>query len=228
MPRPASRLLCRRCHNRAVTPAARPPNEEELPLPTSPEGTGGDESRLLTVPNVLSALRLALVPLFLWLFVSRREEAAVLLYGLGASTDWLDGYIARRTRQVTELGRLLDPLADRIYIAALVVALAIRGVLPLWLAVGIVGRDALLLALFPLVDRKAPARIRVNFIGKTATASLLVGLTCLALSETSFGGGAWDQIGFSLVVVGFFLYWISGIMYARVARSGMRAGRRAG
>lgn len=211
-----------------MTPAGRPPNEEELPLPTSPDRAGGDESRLLTVPNVLSTLRLAIVPLFVWLFVTRREEAAVVLYGLGASTDWLDGYIARRTGQITELGRLLDPLADRIYIAALVVALTIRSVLPLWLAVGIVGRDALLLALFPLVDRKASARIRVNFIGKTATASLLVGLTCLALSETSFGGRAWEPIGFSLVVVGFVLYWISGIMYARVARSSMGAGRRAG
>lgn len=211
-----------------MTPPGRPPNEEELPPSPSSEGGGADESRLLTVPNALSALRLALVPFFIWLFVSRREEAAVLLYGLGASTDWLDGYIARRTGQITELGRLLDPLADRIYIAALVVALTVRGVLPLWLAVGVVGRDALLLALFPLIDRKTTARLRVNFTGKTATASLLVGLTCLALSETSFGGRSWEQIGFFLVVVGFVLYWISGIMYARAARSSVGAGRGAG
>jgi cardiolipin synthase (CMP-forming) len=211
-----------------VTPAGRPPNEEELPPSPSSQGGGSDESRLLTVPNVLSALRLALVPFFVWLFVSGREEAAVLLYGIGASTDWLDGYIARRTGQITELGRLLDPLADRIYIAALVVALTIRGVLPLWLAVGVVGRDALLLALFPLVDRKTTARLRVNFTGKTATASLLVGLTCLALSETSLGGRPWEQIGFFLVVVGFVLYWISGIMYAGAARSSVGVGRGAG
>ena len=208
-----------------VTTAGRPPNEEELPHSPSSQRGGGDESRLLTVPNALSALRLALVPLFVWLFVTRREEAAVLLYGLGASTDWLDGYIARRTGQITELGRLLDPLADRTYIAALVVALTIRGVLPMWLAVGVVGRDALLLALFPLVDRKTTARLRVNLTGKTATASLLVGLTCLALSETSFGGRPWEQIGLFLVVVGFVLYWISGIMYARAARASLRTGR---
>ena len=216
-----------RCHNRAVTRAGRPPNPDEPPQPPS-EAACGDEGRLLTVPNVLSALRLALVPVFVWLFVTRREEAAVVLYGLGASTDWLDGYIARRTGQITELGRLLDPLADRIYIAALVVALTIRGVLPLWLAVGIVGRDALLLALFPLVDRRATARIRVNFIGKTATALLLGGLTFLALSETSFGGEVWEPIGFALVVVGFVLYWISGIMYARSARASMGVGRGGG
>jgi cardiolipin synthase (CMP-forming) len=201
---------------------------EGRPPASSSDGADGDENRLLTVPNVLSALRLALVPVFVWLFVSQREEAAVVLYGVGASTDWLDGYIARRTGQITELGRLLDPLADRIYIAALVVALTIRGVLPLWLAAGIVGRDALLLALFPLVDRKATARIRVNFIGKTATASLLAGLTCLALSETSFGGQAWQTIGFSLALVGFVLYWISGIMYARAAKSSMRSSPQAG
>ena len=209
-----------RCHNRAVK-AGRNAHPEDRSSEKSSEGADGDENRLLTVPNALSTLRLALVPVFVWLFVSQREEAAVVLYGMGASTDWLDGYIARRTGQITELGRLLDPLADRIYIAALVVALTIRGVLPLWLAVGIVGRDALLLGLFPLVDRKATARIRVNFIGKTATASLLVGLTFLALSETSFGGEAWQPIGFSLVLVGFVLYWISGIMYARAAKSSM-------
>ncbi len=208
-----------------VTTAGRPPNDEDLPLPVGSEGADDDESRLLTVPNVLSALRLALVPLFVWLFVTGREEAAVALYGVGASTDWLDGYIARRTGQITELGRLLDPLADRIYIAALVVALTIRGVLPLWLALGIVGRDALLLALFPFVDRRATSRIRVNFIGKSATASLLVGLTSLALSQTSFGGRVWEQIGLILVVVGFVLYWISGALYARVAASSLRSGR---
>jgi cardiolipin synthase (CMP-forming) len=202
-----------------VTHAHRPPDPEPLPPPSSPERAGGDESRLLTAPNLISALRLALVPLFVWLFLSGREEVAVVLYGLGASTDWLDGYIARRTGQITELGRLLDPLADRLYIAALVVVLTLRSALPLWLALGIVGRDALLLALFPLIDRRGTSRIRVNFIGKAATASLLTGLTFLALSETSFGAEPWEQIGLALVVVGFALYWVSGIMYARAARS---------
>jgi cardiolipin synthase len=190
---------------------------------SGPASERGDESRLLTVPNLLSGVRLALVPLFVWLFVSGREEAAVVLYAVGASTDWLDGYIARRTGQVSELGRLLDPLADRVYIAALVVALTIRGVLPLWLSAGIVGRDALLLALFPFVDRRSIARIRVNLTGKTATALLLTGLTFLALSQTELAWGTAEEIGLTLMLAGFVLYWVSGIMYARAARAGMAA-----
>jgi cardiolipin synthase len=196
---------------------------EETEEGASFASSDGDQSRLLTVPNVLSALRLGLVPVFIWLFLTGREKTAVLLYGVGASTDWLDGYIARRTNQITELGKLLDPLADRIYIAALVVVLTISDILPLWLAAGVLGRDALLLALFPFVDRRSATRIRVNLIGKTATACLLTGLTFLAVSETTLTWGSARDIGFTLMVAGLALYWISGIMYARAARSSLAA-----
>ena len=135
---------------------------EEVEQDASIASPDGDQSRLLTVPNVLSALRLGLVPVFIWLFLTGREKTAVLLYGVGASTDWLDGYIARRTNQISELGKLLDPLADRIYIAALVVVLTISGTLPLWLAAGVLGRDALLLALFPFVDRRSATRLSAD------------------------------------------------------------------
>jgi cardiolipin synthase len=180
-------------------------------------------SRIVTVPNLLSGLRLASVPVFVWLFVSDKEEAAVILYGVGAATDWVDGYVARRTGAVTELGKLLDPLADRIFIVALALALLLRGALPAWLGGVIIVRDVVVLVLWPVVDRRSARRIRVNFVGKTATAALLVGLTCLAVSETrwSFGGGA-REIGLAGTTVGAILYWASGIMYARAAS---RAGR---
>jgi cardiolipin synthase len=189
---------------------------------TEPAGRG-TETRIVTVPNLLSGLRLASVPVFVWLFVSDREEAAVILYGIGAATDWVDGYIARRTGAVTELGKLLDPLADRIFIVALALALLARGALPAWLGGVIIVRDMAVLVLWPVVDRRSARRIRVNFVGKTATAALLVGLTWLALSETrwSFGGRA-REIGLAGTMAGAVLYWTSGIMYARAAS---RAGR---
>jgi len=181
-------------------------------------------NRVLTVPNVLSAIRLATVPVFLYLFVTGREEAAVILYGAGAWTDFFDGYIARRWGQESELGRLLDPLADRIFIVALAVALVAVGALPWWLTAAIVVRDVLLLSLWPLFERRGVGRIHVNFTGKTATASLLFGLTCLALSETSFVWASfWAGVGMVFVVIGAILYYVSAGMYARDAYSRIKA-----
>ena len=183
---------------------------------TDPRPAG--EDRVWTIPNLLSFARLAAVPVFVWLFVTDRKDAAVLLYAVAAWTDFFDGYIARRTASVTELGRLLDPLADRIFIAALAVALVAGDVLPLWLALVIVGRDALVLSAYPFVQRGLATKIRVNFIGKTATAALLAGLTLLAVGETSVSwASAVDEAGMGLVALGTVLYWVSGAMYARQA-----------
>lgn len=180
--------------------------------------------RVLTVPNILSAARLATVPIFLYLFLSGREEAAVILYGAGAWTDFFDGYIARRLGQVSELGKLLDPLADRVFIIALAVALVAVDALPWRLAAAIVVRDVVLLGVWPLFERRGVGRIQVNFIGKTATASLLFGLTWLALSETDFVWASFSAVvGMVFVVAGTVLYYVSAGMYARVAYSKIKA-----
>jgi cardiolipin synthase (CMP-forming) len=181
--------------------------------------------RLWTIPNVLSLLRLCAVPVFVWLFVTGREEAAVMVYAVGASSDFLDGYIARRMGSVTEVGKLLDPLADRIFIAALAVALVVSDALPVWLAVAVVARDILVLVAWPALESRGLARIPVNFTGKCATASLLFGLTLLAWSETSWPlrAGA-DDVGITFTIVGAALYWIAGALYVRVLVS--KASRR--
>lgn len=188
-----------------------------------------EERRVWTIPNILSFLRLGTVPFFVALFVAGRTDAAVILYTVAAWTDFFDGYIARRTNSVTELGRLLDPLADRIFIAALVIALVATDVLPTWVVLVIVGRDVAILALYPFVHKGTLARIRVNFTGKSATAALLTGLSFLAISETSL---SWGQVfelpGYLLVVIGAVLYWVSGGMYAREAMALRSAARGTG
>lgn len=192
---------------------------QPTPVPDAPTDRG-----LWTVPNVLSILRLLSVPVFVWLFVTGRENAAVVLYAVGAWTDFFDGLIARKFDQVSEIGKLLDPLADRILIVALVVALVARDALPLWIAIAIVARDVLLLSVFPILERKKVPRIAVNFTGKSATAALLVGLTSLAWSETSFPGhGIADELGIAFTVLGAFLYWAAALMYAQAARDRIRA-----
>lgn len=181
-------------------------------------------NRVLTVPNVLSIIRLATVPVFLYLFVTGRETAAVILYGVGAWTDFFDGYLARRLGQVTELGRLLDPLADRVFIIALALALVAVDALDWWLAGAIVLRDIVLLGVWPLFERRGVGRIQVNLIGKTATASLLFGLTWLAVSETGFEWKSFAAVvGMVFVTAGAIMYYLSAGMYARDAYSRIKA-----
>ncbi|MGH2821252.1 MAG: CDP-alcohol phosphatidyltransferase family protein [Actinomycetota bacterium] len=195
----------------------RDPSEGSV-RPAAP-GEPRVSARLLTVPNLLSLLRLGTVPVFLWLFLTDRENAAVVLYGAGAITDFLDGYIARRAGQISELGKLMDPLADRVFIVALAVALVARGALPLWLALAVVARDLIVLSAFPLLERRGVTRIPVNLVGKTATALLLTGLTWLALTQTTFGlAPLGDEVGLTLIVAGAILYWAAAVLYARELR----------
>jgi cardiolipin synthase (CMP-forming) len=190
---------------------------------------GAPDRRLLTVPNVLSLLRLTTVPVFVFLFVTDRTEAAVILYAVGAWTDFLDGYIARRTGSVTEFGKLLDPLADRIFIVALAVALVAAEVLPLWMALVVIVRDALVLSLFPIFERRGIERIQVNLTGKTATATLLFGLTLLAWSETTFPlNGVARPAGLGATLAGAALYWVAAGLYAREVAARLRTARGAG
>ena len=180
-------------------------------------------SAILTIPNVISFARLATVPFFLWLWFAGSREVAVVVYAIGAWSDFLDGFIARRTDSVSELGKLLDPLADRVFIVALAIALVGGGTLPWWLAVAIIGRDVVILSLYPLVQKRGVPKIAVNFVGKSATAALLFGLTWLALSETDFGwADIGDEVGIAFVTFGAVLYWVAGAMYARIALADMK------
>jgi cardiolipin synthase (CMP-forming) len=199
---------------------AAPRPEAEGPAAPAP----GDGTRIATIPNVLSLLRLASVPLFVWLFVSGREEIAVVLYGVAASTDFFDGLVARRFDQVSEIGKLLDPLSDRVLIVALALALVARRVLPGWLAAAVIVRDLVLLSAFPLLERRGRGRIPVRRVGKAATAALFVGLTSLAVGETSFPPAAVaEEVGLPFVLLGAALYWVAGALYARDAHRLVRS-----
>ena len=181
-------------------------------------------SRLLTVPNVLSAARLACVPVFVWLFATGRTDAAVVLFGVAALSDFVDGFVARRTGAVTDLGKLLDPLADRVLIVALCLALVARDTLPAWLAAAVVARDLLVLSLWPLLERRGVPRLPVNIVGKAGTALLLVGLVWLALTETAFGWAPETRgPGLATVVAGGILYWAAAALYGREAAGRWRS-----
>ncbi|MBW3594629.1 MAG: CDP-alcohol phosphatidyltransferase family protein [Actinobacteria bacterium] len=186
-----------------------------------------DTSRaIVTIPNLISAARLATVPFFLWLWFAGSTEVAVVVYAIGASTDFVDGFVARRTGAISELGKLLDPLADRIFILALAIALVGDGTLPWPLALAVIARDIAILSLYPLVQKRGVPKIAVNFVGKSATAALFFGLTWLALSQTDFGvAEIGDEVGIGFVILGAVLYWVAGVMYARLALTGLATGR---
>ena len=174
--------------------------------------------RIATIPNILSFLRLGSVPVFLWFWFADDRGIAVTIYAVGAMTDFFDGFIARRFGQVSELGKLLDPLADRVFIVALAVALVGSGALPWPLAAVIVLRDVAVLSLYPLFQRRNIQKIEVNFVGKCATAALLFGLTALALDEAHVSWARWgSEVGLGFVALGAVLYWVAGAMYLRVA-----------
>ena len=126
------------------------------------------------LPNVLSFLRLAGVPLVLWLILGPQADGlAVLVLALGGLTDWLDGHLARAWHQTSRIGQMLDPIADRLYILAVLIGLALREIVPWWLVVIIVGRDVFVVVLVPILKTRGYSSLPVHFLGKVATFCLL-------------------------------------------------------
>jgi cardiolipin synthase len=164
---------------------------------------------------------------FLWLFIAGHTDLAVGIYAAAAWTDFFDGYLARKTGSVSEIGKLLDPLSDRVFIVALAVALVARSELAWGLAVVIVARDIVLLAAYGILHSRGLPKIAVNFIGKCATAALLFGLIWLAWGETTFVlHSVGHAIGLPFVVLGAILYWSAAALYAREATRWMRVNPR--
>lgn len=181
--------------------------------------------RIVTVPNVLSFARLLLVPVFFVLLLGGRDIEALLVLVASAVTDFLDGYLARRLKQVTRLGQLLDPAADRLYIVAAVIALALRGTVPWWFVALIVGRDLLLVAVAARLKASGrPATLPVSHLGKLATFCLFYALPIIVLGE-AFPALApvAGPVGWAFAIWGIFLYWWAGARYAAQASALVRS-----
>ncbi|MGV8851589.1 MAG: CDP-alcohol phosphatidyltransferase family protein [Rhodoglobus sp.] len=171
-------------------------------------------NRVWTVPNVLSFVRLALVPLFLYLIISAQDALALIVLIFSSVSDYLDGVIARRFNQITRLGQLLDPAADRLFIFAALIGLAARNVIPWWLFFVIVAREIMLVALGLISANYGFGPLPVHHLGKVATAALFYALPILMLGQ-AFPMVAWvtDPIGWAFALWGAFLYWWAGFIY---------------
>ncbi|MFC5730028.1 MULTISPECIES: CDP-alcohol phosphatidyltransferase family protein [Nocardioides] len=174
------------------------------------------ESRVLTVPNLLSGLRLLGVPLFLWLVLGPEADVwALVVLMLSGITDFLDGWLARKLNQQSVLGQLLDPVADRLYILAVVVGLAMRDIIPWWVALCLPLRDLLLWGLVPLLRTRGYSALPVHFLGKAATFNLLYAFPLLLLGDGEGVVATLAQVfGWAFALWGIGLYWWAGVLYA--------------
>ncbi|MFT4126449.1 MAG: CDP-alcohol phosphatidyltransferase family protein [Gordonia sp. (in: high G+C Gram-positive bacteria)] len=192
--------------------------------PAGEEPDGAASDRVLTVPNALSVLRLALVPVFVWvLLVAEANAWAFAILMISGVTDWLDGKLARLLRQSSRLGALLDPAADRLYIVVIPICFGLRDFIPWWLIGVIVARDVLLFATAPLLRSRGILALPVLYIGKAATFALMsafpwllagrldgiVGTICYPL------GWAFLLWGVGMYLWSFVLYWLQTIMIVR-------------
>ena len=171
---------------------------------------------LKTIPNMLSLLRLALVPVFLILVLTEQEGLALITLIVASATDYLDGFLARKLNQTTRLGALLDPAADRLYILATLIGLAVTGNIPVWLPFVIIGRDVLLALTVPVLAKYGYGPLPVHFLGKAGTFALLYAFPLLLLAQV------WQSAQFVILplswafaIWGIGLYCWSGVLYVK-------------
>jgi cardiolipin synthase len=183
----------------------------------------GPDSALLTIPNAISLARLGGVGVFLWLVLGLRTTAgdawAVGLLAASGLSDWADGKIARALGQQSRAGELLDPAADRLYIAATVISLAIRGIIPWWLVAVLGARELLMTGVLGVLRWRGHAPLQVSFAGKTATWCLLYAFPLLFLG--SHHGLVFEVLrvaGWALAIWGSALYWCAAGLYTEQAR----------
>jgi cardiolipin synthase len=185
-----------------------------------------DSDRIWTLPNLLSASRLLGVPLFLWLLLGPHADGwALLVLAVSGFTDWADGVLARKLNQQSRLGALLDPLVDRLYILATLVGLVLRHIVPLWLAVLLIGRDLVLLTTLPALRRRGLTALPVHYLGKAATFNLLYAFPLLLLGSHSGSISAVAKpIAWAFTLWGTALYlWAGGLYLLQVRRVTGRA-----
>jgi cardiolipin synthase (CMP-forming) len=198
-------------------------NQDSVAGATAVAPEAAASGRIWTIPNAISLARLAGVPVFLWLVLGLQTQAgdwwAVGLLAASGVSDWLDGLIARALNQQSRLGQMLDPAADRLYIVATVIALAVRAIIPWWLVALLALRELLLGAVLAVLRRRGWGALQVSFVGKTATWCLLYAFPLLLLGShhTSYAETA-RVAGWTFAIWGSALYWWAAALYLVQAR----------
>jgi cardiolipin synthase len=185
-------------------------------------------SAILTIPNLLSFFRIGLIPVFVWLIVDEDTTlGGIVLFAVVAATDWVDGFLARRLGQVSELGKILDPIADRLAIAAGLIALSVRSAFPWWAAVLILARDVAVLVVGVAVYVRRGVRIEVRSVGKIATFSLMAAVVWISWGNLGYPlDDAALALGWLSFAVGIVEYYVAGWLYLGDLRGTAASSRR--
>ena len=192
------------------------------------DGEGSERTdRIVTVPNVITVVRLSLLPVFLWLLFAKddRANAAWLLAGLG-TTDFLDGYIARHFHQVSELGKVLDPVADRLLFFVGVGGILVDGSVPAWFALAVLVREVLVAAATLALAALGSRRIEVTWFGKAGTFFLMIAFPLFLASKSTLGWAHQaETFAWLAGIPGLALSWWAAVLYVPLARAALREGR---
>jgi cardiolipin synthase len=180
--------------------------------------------RVLTIPNVISFLRIALIPVFVVLIVDpNTRRAGLVLFAVVVATDWVDGALARAIGQVSDLGKVLDPVADRLAIAAGLIALVVADAFPLWAALLILVRDVTVLIAGLVLLSTRRARIEVRHLGKVATFALMAAIACIAWGSLGYPlAPAALACGWAFYAVGIVEYYVATVLYVGDLRRAWR------
>jgi cardiolipin synthase len=215
----------------ATTDTANALRAETVPLQrdATPSPEDADLGRILTAPNLITMVRLACIPLFLWLlFGAHRQTAAAILLAVLGATDWVDGHVARRFHQVSTLGKVLDPVADRILVGTSVIAIIVYGAVPVWFGVATVAREAVVSVAVLVLASLGAKRIDVLWVGKAGTFALMFSYPAFLLGH---GTAHWQtpirDIAWVTGIIGLVLAWIAAGSYIPVARQALADGRHA-
>jgi cardiolipin synthase len=182
-------------------------------------------NRIWTIPNGISFIRLLGVPLFLYLLLGPENDvAAVIVLTIGGTTDWVDGFVARRMNSVSRLGELLDPFADRLYILATLIGFTVRGVVPYWLTGALLLRELVLGIALLVLRRHGYGPPPVHYVGKTGTFVLLAAFPVILLAQAVDSASSWaTPVGWGLAWWALGLYWAAAVLYLAQTAQLLRA-----
>lgn len=218
----------------AVTPTSKGASgsqprmaETDAPSPKQPGARRTGDDRIWTVPNVFSVLRLCFVPVFVWLLFVKdnRYGAAAVLGGLGA-TDWVDGYIARHFDQGSTLGKIIDPVADRVLLVVGVGSIIIDKSVPLWVGVAVVVREAIVSVAVVVLAIAGAKRIDVQWAGKAGTMGAMLAFPFFLVSHSS---ASWREpakiLAWICIVPALVFSYYAAATYVPIAQRALREGR---
>ena len=171
----------------------------------------------ITVPNIISLLRIVSIPFITLLVAHHRMVLALIVLTLSALSDGVDGLIARSFNQVSRIGQVLDPIADRLLILCSVLALGLAGIIPMWMIVIVAARDMMMGVLVVILAQHDYGPLPVNFVGKTGTALLLISIIVLIISEMVHSRLMLivHVAGLATGIWGLGIYWLAGLIYVR-------------